>query len=84
MVYIADTYNHKIKQVLPLTRSVQTLFGTGSAGFADSVGVEASFSEPSDLAFANGLLYICDTNNHAIRVADLESQQVSTLEITGL
>ena len=84
IVYIADTYNHKIKQVLPMTRSVLTLFGAGTAGCQDGEGRLAMFSEPSDVSFANGLLYIADTNNHLVRVADLEAKQVSTLEITGL
>ena len=84
IIYIADTYNHKIKQVLPVTRSVLTLFGAGTAGHQDGVGTLAMFSEPSGVSFANGLLYIADTNNHLVRVADLETKQVSTLAITGL
>ena len=84
IIYIADTYNHKIKQVLPVTRGVLTLFGAGSAGYQDGEGTLAKFSEPSDVSFGNGLLYIADTNNHLVRVADLETKQVSTLEITGL
>ncbi len=84
VIYIADTYNHKIKQVLPVTRSVLTLFGSGTAGRQDGMGPLAMFSEPSGLSFANGLLYIADTNNHLVRVADLETKQVSTLAISGL
>ena len=82
--YIADTYNHKIKRVLPQTRSVFTVLGTGQAGCQDGPGKEAAFSEPCGLSFANGLLYIADTNNHLIRVADLENDEVRTLEITGI
>ena len=48
------------------------------------MGTLATFSEPSGVSIANGLLYIADTNNHLVRVADLESKQVSTLAITGL
>ncbi len=89
-LFIADTYNHKIKKVLPLTRSVQTVLGSGAMGLHDGAGKLATFSEPSGLSFAvfeNGrqpLLYIADTNNHAIRVADFEADEVRTLEITGL
>ena len=89
-LFIADTYNHKIKKVLPLTRSVQTVLGSGAMGLHDGAGGHATFSEPSGLSFAvfpNGrspLLYIADTNNHAIRVADLEGDTVRTLEIKGL
>ena len=87
---IADTYNHKIKKVLPLTRSVQTVLGSGAMGLHDGAGKLATFSEPSGLSFAvfeNGrqpLLYVADTNNHAIRVADFAADEVRTLEINGL
>ena len=33
---------------------------------------------------ADGRLYVADTNNHLIRVADLRSHRVSTLVLTGL
>jgi hypothetical protein len=36
------------------------------------------------LALANGKLYIADTNNHAIRVVDLSTKNVSTLRLKGL
>jgi len=79
---IADTYNHKIKELDPKRRRVTTLFGTGKPGQAD--GSSASFYEPGGLALANGKLYIADTNNHAIRVVDLKSKQASTLKLNGL
>ena len=83
-LYVADTYNHKIKRVLPATRSAFTLLGTGEPGHRDGAGNQALFSEPSGLSIAKGKIYIADTNNHAIRVADLETSEVSTLEVTGL
>ena len=83
-LYVADTYNHKIKRVLPATRSAFSLLGTGEAGHRDGPGHQALFSEPSGLSIASGRIYIADTNNHQIRVADLESGEVSTLELKGL
>ena len=83
-LYVADTYNHKIKRVLPATRSAFTLLGTGEAGHQDGPGDQARFSEPSGLSISGGKIYIADTNNHVIRVADLESGEVSTLELTGM
>ena len=84
VLYITDTYNHKIKRVLPVTRSAFTVLGTGSVGHTDGPALESQFSEPSGISFANGKMYIADTNNHAIRVADIESGEVSTLEINGI
>ena len=79
---IADTYNHKIKQLDPKKQTVTTLFGTGKPGQRD--GASASFYEPGGLALANDKLYVADTNNHAIRVVDLKTKRVSTLRINGL
>ena len=79
---IADTYNHKIKQLDPKREAVTTLFGTGKPGQQD--GTTASFYEPGGLALANDKLYIADTNNHAIRVVDLKTKRASTLRINGL
>ena len=84
VLYIADTYNHKVKRVLPVTRSVFSVLGNGEAGHVDGPADQAQFSEPSDISFANGKMYIADTNNHAIRAADVESGAVYTLEISGL
>tara|TARA_B100001123_G_C15291694_1_gene1017692 strand:- start:477 stop:1793 length:1317 start_codon:yes stop_codon:yes gene_type:complete len=84
VLYITDTYNHKIKRVLPATKSAFTVLGTGKPGHVEGALDQVQFSEPSGISFANGKMYIADTNNHAIRVADIESGVVSTLEITGL
>ncbi len=84
VLYIADTYNNKVKRVFPQTRSVLTMLGTGEPGYLDGEASEALFHEPGDVSVAAGKLYVADTNNHAIRVADLETGEVSTLEIRGL
>ncbi|PQO34055.1 hypothetical protein C5Y97_17345 [Blastopirellula marina] len=81
IVYTADTYNNKIKAVDAATGNVITVAGTGKPGTADK---PAQFDEPAGLSYANGKLYIADTNNHLIRVLDLKSKEVSTLKIEGL
>ena len=84
VLYVADTYNHKIKRVLPATRGSFTMLGTAEPGHRDGAGNQALFSEPSGVSVANGKIYIADTNNHLIRVADLETAEVFTLELTGI
>jgi DNA-binding beta-propeller fold protein YncE len=81
-VLIADTYNHKNKQLDPQAGEVQSLYGTGKPGQAD--GAQASFYEPGGLTYAQGKLYVADTNNHAIRVIDLKTQETRTLRLKGL
>ncbi|MCS6861140.1 MAG: thioredoxin-like domain-containing protein, partial [Abditibacteriales bacterium] len=82
VLYVADTYNHKIKRVDPTTRRATTFVGTGKAGYAD--GDTPLFFEPSGLSVAHGKLYVADTNNHLIRVVDLTTKRVTTLEVKGL
>lgn len=81
-VLIADTYNHKIKELDPKARAVKTFLGTGKPGQSD--GAVPSFYEPGGLSVANGKLYVADTNNHAVRVVDLKTKQTFTLNIKGL
>jgi thiol-disulfide isomerase/thioredoxin len=79
---IADTYNHKIKELDPQRQRVASLFGTGKPGQVD--GAAPSFYEPGGLTLANEKLYVADTNNHAIRVIDLKTKQTRTLKLNGL
>ena len=82
VLYVADTYNNKIKRVFPDTRNVVTILGSGEPGHRDGTAQEALFHEPGGLSVAGGKVYVADTNNHAIRVADLESGEVSTLNLS--
>jgi thiol-disulfide isomerase/thioredoxin len=81
-LYVADTYNNKIKVVSPTERSAETFLGTGENGMRD--GDRATFNEPGGVSVAFDKLYIADTNNHSIRVADLKTRRVETLQIKGI
>ncbi len=83
-VFVADTYNHKIKMLDPASRSVTTFAGTGTAGHLDGAAVQAQFFEPGGLSVCDDMLFIADTNNHAVRTIDLKTKRVSTLNIAGL
>jgi thiol-disulfide isomerase/thioredoxin len=81
-LYVADTYNNKIKRVSPKEQTSTTWAGTGAGGHAD--GERAMFDEPAGVSVAMGKLYVADTNNHAIRVVDLKTKLTETLQIKGL
>jgi len=81
MLYLTDTYNHKIKQIEPKTGAVQTFLGQNS-GWRD--GIEPLFAEPGGLSAAEKKLFVADTNNHAIRVIDLSTKNTTTLILKGL
>ncbi len=81
-IYVADTYNNKIKVVDPQEAACKTLAGTGQPGADDE---PPAFDEPAGVTAAEGKLYVADTNNHLIRVIDLDNDnKVTTLEIKGL
>ncbi len=79
-LYVADSYNHKVKVISADSRKSDTLAGDGKPGSAD--GLHARFSEPGGLTAIGDNLYIADTNNHRIRVLNLKSNSVGTLPIT--
>jgi thiol-disulfide isomerase/thioredoxin len=81
-LYVADTYNNKIKRVSPKEQTSTTFAGTGAGGFGD--GERATFDEPAGVSVALGKLYVADTNNHAIRIVDLKTKRTETLQIKGL
>jgi thiol-disulfide isomerase/thioredoxin/sugar lactone lactonase YvrE len=74
---VADTYNSKIKLIDPEQARSETLLGGPESGWRD--GTEPLFDEPGGLTLLSHRLYIADTNNHVIRVADLSTGEVSTL-----
>jgi len=80
-LYVADTYNSKIKVVDPASGATQTLAGTGKPGASDN---PPQFNEPAGISAAAGKLFVADTNNHSIRVIDLATKAASTLAIAGL
>lgn len=81
-LFIADTYNHKIRSLNLSKRIIKNFIGDGKTGGED--GKQAQFYEPGNVSAAGDKLYVADTNNHSIRVIDLKTKQVSTLKINGL
>ncbi len=80
-LYIADTYNHAIRELNLQTGQVRTVAGTGQRGYQDGPATQARFNEPNDLLWANGFLYILDTNNHLLRRYDPRTHSVETVEL---
>ena len=62
---------------------VTTLAGSGSSGYADGTGTQASFSAPAGVAVdGNGNVYVADSSNHRIRKITANGT-VSTLAGSG-
>lgn len=77
LLYVADTYNHKIKVVDLSTNTATTLI------IKDVNGVVAQFNEPGGLYVSPKCdkLYIANTNNHTIEVVTLETLTSETLKL---
>ena len=72
VVYVADTYNNKIKKIYPSGKTV-VLAGAGdaSAGMVNGNGNTAKFNHPWDVCVdQNGMVYVADTGNYRIRQID--------------
>ena len=83
-IVVADTFNHRLKWLDPITLSLSTLCGQGEAGHRDGSFEDAQFNEPSDVVCHEYTIYVADTNNHCIRVVDLLKRTVSTLTLKGI
>jgi streptogramin lyase len=67
-VYVADSFNHTIRQITP-GGTVTTIAGlANNAGGVDGTGSVARFRTPSGIAVdSSGNLYVADQNNNVLR-----------------
>jgi thiol-disulfide isomerase/thioredoxin len=81
-LFISDS-NHNRVLITTLDGMVQEVIGDGAIGAKDGQFAEAEFNHPQGMALDGDTLYICDTENHLIRKADLKARTVETLVGTG-
>lgn len=84
-LYVADTENHRIRTIDLESGEVQTVAGTGEAGFAGDGGpaTAAMLQYPLDIEVEGGVLYIADTDNNRIRAVDLTTGLIQTIVGNG-
>jgi thiol-disulfide isomerase/thioredoxin len=80
-LFIADTYNHRVKTLDPASGKVAVFTGTGASGRTDGRAGKAQFYEPGGLSATKDALYVADTNNHAIRRVSLATGRVETIDV---
>ncbi|MCU0541752.1 MAG: redoxin domain-containing protein [Oscillatoriaceae cyanobacterium Prado104] len=83
-LWVADTYNHKIKRIDHRSGNCIAMVGDGKAGYLDGKGIHAQFFEPSGVSAIGPHLFVADTNNHVIRQVELNTLEVTTLHLSGL
>ena len=82
-IYIADTYNHKIRKITS-TGLVTTVAGSGTLGSVDGIGSNASFASPASICVDQiGNLYVGDITEPKIRKIST-SGVVTTLAGSGM
>ena len=66
-----------------MKKTCTTLLGTGQPGCVDGEVDRAQFNEPGglDISPDGRTLYVADTNSHAVRVLDLQTNKASTVSI---
>jgi sugar lactone lactonase YvrE len=81
-LFIADTFNHRVRRVDARIGLISTLAGTGEKGFAgdDGPATAARLNEPYGLAVDRvGNLFVSDRLNHRIRRVDTKTGTISTV-----
>lgn len=79
---IGDTSHNRIVFMNTDGKLLATV-GLGTAGLKDGNLNTAQFNMPRGLALVNGILYVADTGNHALRAVDLKAGIVTTLAGNG-
>jgi trimeric autotransporter adhesin len=85
-VYIADTYNNRIRLVTKSTGIITTVAGDGTQGFGGDGGLatSAQFNLPFGVAVdTSGNIYIADYNNDRVRVVTRGTGIITTVAGDG-
>lgn len=77
-IVIANTGNNSII-ISKLSGEIIYKIGSGVSGFENGEFSKAKFYQPQSMLYANNKLYIADMGNNSIRIADFETQKISTL-----
>jgi sugar lactone lactonase YvrE len=80
-LYVADWNDGTVRSVEVATGLVKTLAGNPAvAGYADGIGADASFYEPTWAAYDGaGHVFVSDSGNFAIRRVDVATRTVTTV-----
>lgn len=78
-LYVTDSANNTIRQIVIATGVVTTLAGTvGTTGSTDGTGTAAQFDNPEGITTDGANLYVADKNNHTIRQIVIATGVVTT------
>lgn len=79
-LFVADSYNHTIRQVAVSSGAVTTLAGSATlSGSTDGTGAAARFNFPYGVSTDGTNVYVADTSNHTLRKVIVATGVVTTL-----
>jgi DNA-binding beta-propeller fold protein YncE len=84
-LYLALREGNAIFCIDAKTETLHRVAGTGDQGYTGDGGpaLQARLAGPKGLAYAGGILYIADTENHVIRSLNLKTGTIATVLGTG-
>jgi thiol-disulfide isomerase/thioredoxin len=82
-IAISDS-NHNRIIITDLSGKIEHIIGSGKPGLIDGEFSKSAFFRPQSIAWKNDSIVVADTENHAIRLIDLQKNQVTTLVGTGM
>lgn len=86
-LYIADSHNQRIREVVAATGIISTVAGSGMAGFSGDGGpaTAAELALPTALAVdAAGNVYVADSGNHRVRRIAAANGEITTVAGNGV
>jgi sugar lactone lactonase YvrE len=88
-IYIADSFNSRVRRIDPVTHKVSTIAGNGNFGFNGDGGpaTAAMLNDPSDIVFdASGNMYVGDYLNNRVRKVTgvLSVNELSTVNVKAI
>lgn len=87
MVYLADSFNGRVRKYDPKTKTVSPFAGTGKKGFGGDGGpaAAAEFAQTICICFGPGAktMYVADISNRRVRAIDMATGVVTTFAGNG-
>lgn len=82
-LFVSNSNRNQVLRIDLKTNRILEKIGSGERGFKDENFYAANFNYPQGLAIDDNLLYIADSKNHSIRLANLKTKKVTTLAGIG-
>src|SRR5207302_10129660 len=85
-IFIADSGNQRIREVVAATGNIQTVAGTGTYGFNGDGGLatNAELAQPTGVYVdSSGNIFIADSGNQRIRKVDAATGNIQTVAGNG-